>query len=111
MNRLNKNQQTKIIAAPVEGNSLRATVRMCDVSFNTALKLVPEIGRACMEYQDKALRNLTCKRIECDEIWSFCYAKDKNALVTCGRGLRLILPGEGTIPPPLLSRNTVLRRR
>jgi len=78
MNRLNKEQRTKIIAALVEGNSLRATARMCDVAFNTVLKLLPEIGRACMEYQDKALRNLTCKRIQCDEIWSFCYAKEKN---------------------------------
>jgi len=73
-----KEQRTKIIAALVEGNSLRATVRMCDVVFNTVLKLLPEIGRACMEYQDKALRNLTCKRIQCDEIWTFCYAKEKN---------------------------------
>ncbi len=51
---------------------------MCDVVFNTVLKLVPQIGRACMEYQDKELRNLTCKRIQCDEIWTFCYAKEKN---------------------------------
>jgi IS1 family transposase len=78
MNRLTKEQRTKIIAALVEGNSLRATARMCDVVFNTVLKLLPEIGRACMEYQDKALRNLTCKRIQCDEIWTFCYAKEKN---------------------------------
>src|SRR5258708_30049404 len=78
MNRLTKEQRTKIIAALVEGNSLRATSRMCDVVFNTVLKLLPEIGRACMEYQDKALRNLTCKRIQCDEIWTFCYAKEKN---------------------------------
>jgi hypothetical protein len=78
MNRLNKEQRTKIIAALVEGNSLRATARMCNVSFNTVLKLVPEIGQACMEYHDKAVRRLTSKRIECDEIWSFCYAKDKN---------------------------------
>jgi hypothetical protein len=78
MNRLNKEQRTKIIAALVEGNSLRATARMCNVSFNTVFKLVPEIGKACMEYQDKTLRNLTSKRIECHEIWSFCYAKDKN---------------------------------
>jgi hypothetical protein len=77
MNRLDKEQRTKIIAALVEGNSLRATARMCDVVFNTVLKLVPQIGQACMEFQDKALRNLTCKRIEWDEIWSFCYAKYK----------------------------------
>jgi|SRR5579872_6309648 len=78
MNRLNKEQRTKIIAALVEGNSLRATARICNVSFNTVLKLVPEIGLACMEYHDKAVRRLVSKRIECDEIWSFCYAKDKN---------------------------------
>jgi IS1 family transposase len=51
---------------------------MCDVAFNTVLKLLPEIGKACMEYQDKALRNLPCKRIQCDEIWSFVGAKEKN---------------------------------
>jgi len=78
MNRLNKEKQTQIVAALVEGNSLRATARMCDVAFNTVLKLLPEIGRACIEYQDKALRNITSKRIQCDEIWSFCYAKEKN---------------------------------
>jgi len=78
MNRLNTEQRTKIIAALVEGNSLRATSRLCDVAFNTVLKLLPEVGRACVEYQDKVLRNLTCKRIQCDEIWSFCYAKEKN---------------------------------
>ncbi|MBI3662062.1 MAG: IS1 family transposase [Acidobacteria bacterium] len=78
MNRLNKDKRTKIIAALCEGNSLRATARMCDVAFNTVLKLLPEIGRACAEYQQRVFRNLTCKRIQCDEIWSFCYAKAKN---------------------------------
>jgi IS1 family transposase len=51
---------------------------MCDVAFNTVLKMLPEIGHACDEYQDKTLRNLKCKRIQADECWSFCYAKDKN---------------------------------
>jgi IS1 family transposase len=78
MNKLNKEKRTQIIHSLVEGNSLRATARMCDVAFNTVLKLLPEIGRACAEYQDRVLRNLTCKRIQCDEIWSFCYAKEKN---------------------------------
>jgi IS1 family transposase len=78
MNRLSKEQRTKIIGALVESNSIRATARMCDVAFNTVLKLVPEIGLACAEFQNRTLRNLTCKRIECDEIWSFCYAKQKN---------------------------------
>ena len=78
MNRLSKEQRTKIISALVEGNSLRATARMCDVAFNTVLKLLPEIGQACEEYQLRVFRNLSCQRIQCDEIWSFCYAKDKN---------------------------------
>jgi IS1 family transposase len=78
MNKLNKAKQVQIIAALVEGNSLRATARMAGVAFNTVLKLMPEIGRVCAEYQRRAFVNLTCKRIQCDEIWSFCYAKDKN---------------------------------
>lgn len=77
MNKLNKSKRVQIISALVEGNSLRATARMCDVAFNTVLKLLPEVGRACAEYQDRTIRNLTSKRIQCDEIWSFCYAKQK----------------------------------
>jgi IS1 family transposase len=78
MNKLNKEKQARIIATLVEGNSLRATARMCDVAFNTVLKLMPQIGQACEEYQRRVLVNLPCKRIQCDEIWSFCYAKEKN---------------------------------
>ena len=62
----------------MEGNSVRSTVRMTGAAKDTVLKLLARIGQACAEYQDKALRNLTCKRIQCDEIWQFCYAKDKN---------------------------------
>lgn len=51
---------------------------MTGVAKNTVVKLLAEIGRACAEYQDTVLRNLTCKHIQCDEIWSFCYAKEKN---------------------------------
>src|ERR1700722_15375238 len=71
-------KRTQIISTIVEGNSLRATARMCDVSFNTVLKLLPEIGQVCEGYQRRVFRDLPCKRIQCDEIWSFCYAKDKN---------------------------------
>ena len=78
MNRLSTAQRAKLIAALVEGNSLRATARMTDVAFNTVLKFLPEIGQACAQYQDHAFRNLSCKRIQCDEIWSFCYSKEKN---------------------------------
>ena len=78
MNKLNKERQTQIVAALVEGNSLRATGRMCHADVHTVQWLLEDIGRACVGYMDKALRNLTCKRIQCDEIWTFCYAKEKN---------------------------------
>jgi IS1 family transposase len=78
MNRLTKDRQAQVIRCIVEGNSLRSTVRMTGVAMNTILKLLAEIGDACAKYQDSALRNLTCKRVQCDEIWSFCYAKAKN---------------------------------
>ena len=77
MNQFSKEQRTQIIGASVEGNSLRATAPMCGVAFNTVLKLLPEIGKACAEYQ-RVFRNLPCRRIQCDEIWSFCYVKQKN---------------------------------
>lgn len=51
---------------------------MTDTAKGTVLKLLADVGKACAEYQDKVLRNLTCKKIQCDEIWSFCYAKEKN---------------------------------
>ena len=62
----------------VEGNSLRATARMADVSRNTVDKLLRDVGSACLDYQDKVLRDLPCKRVQCYEIWSFVYAKKKN---------------------------------
>jgi IS1 family transposase len=78
MNRLTTEKRIQIVNALVEGNSLRATARMCDVAFNTVLKLLPEIGQACEEYQRRVFVNLPCTRVQCDEIWSFCYGKDKN---------------------------------
>lgn len=78
MNKLNRTKQAQVIAALVEGNSVNATVRMTGVAKHTILKLLAGLGPACADYQDKVFRNLTCKRIQCDEIWQFCYAKEKN---------------------------------
>ena len=78
MNRLSLEQRARILGCLVEGNSLRATTRMCGVSINTVTKLLVDLGTACALYQNEALRNLKCKRIQCDEIWSFCYKKQKN---------------------------------
>jgi IS1 family transposase len=79
MNRLSVEERARIVSCLCEGNSIRATVRMTGASKNTIVKLLANLGRACTEYQDKAFRNLACKRIQCDEIWSFCGAKEKNA--------------------------------
>lgn len=78
MNRLTIEKRAQIVGCLVEGNSIRATVRMAGAAKNTVTKLLVDLGAACSEFQDKALRGLTCTRIQCDEIWAFCYAKQKN---------------------------------
>lgn len=78
MNRLTTEKRAQVISALVEGNSIRSIVRMTGTAMNTILKLLADVGQASLEYQNKAMRNLSCKRIQCDEIWQFCYAKAKN---------------------------------
>lgn len=78
MNRMPIAQRAQILGFLVEGMSLRAASRLADCSINTVTKLLVDVGMACAEFQDNALRNLTCRRIQCDEIWSFVGAKQKN---------------------------------
>jgi IS1 family transposase len=78
MTKLSSEERKQVVAALVEGNSLRAVSRMTGIHRTTIMKLLCGLGRACSEYQDKVFRNLPCKRIQCDEIWSFVYAKEKN---------------------------------
>lgn len=78
MNKLSYEKRVQVINALVEGCSINATSRMTGVAKNTILKLLVDVGMACADYQDRVLRNLNCKRIQCDEIWQFCYAKEKN---------------------------------
>ena len=78
MNKLSTDERTRVVACLVEGNSIRATSRMTNVARNTVSKLLVDLGTTCSEYQDKTLKNLSCKRIQCDEIWSFIGAKEKN---------------------------------
>jgi IS1 family transposase len=78
MNRLNIEERTAIIRCLIEGNSIRSTARITGAARNTITSLLVALGKATSEYQDRTLRNLTCTRIESDEIWSFCYAKAKN---------------------------------
>ena len=78
MNKLSTQKRAQILGMLCEGMSLRATSRLADVSINTVTKLLVDVGTACAAYQDKALRDLNCKRVQVDEIWSFTYAKAKN---------------------------------
>jgi IS1 family transposase len=79
MNKLSNERRERVVAALVEGNSIRATVRMTGVAKNTVAKLLVDLGRACDAYQRRTLVGLKSHRIQCDEIWSFVYAKERNA--------------------------------
>ena len=78
MNKLNIQKRVQILSCLIEGNSIRSTARITDTSKNTVTKLLCDLGAACAKYQDEHLRNLTCKRLQCDESWSFVYSKEKN---------------------------------
>src|SRR5437588_556995 len=78
MNKLSEEKRRQIVAALVEGNSIRSTGRMTGASKNTIVKLLVELGAACSQYLDNNIRNLQSKRIQCDEIWSFVGCKQKN---------------------------------
>lgn len=79
MNRLPMDKRVQIVNLLVEGMSMRAASGVADVSINTVTKLLVEVGLAALDYQDAHLRNLPCKRVQLDEIWSFVGAKERNA--------------------------------
>jgi IS1 family transposase len=78
MNKLDNAKRVQVVRCLVEGNSIRATVRMTGAAKNTVARLLVDLGLACAKYQDEHLRNLPCRRVQCDEIWSFVGAKQKN---------------------------------
>jgi IS1 family transposase len=78
MNRLTNDERIRIVAALVEGNSIRATSRMTGIARNTVTKLLVDLGSACMKYHDKHVRNVRVKRLQCDEIWAYVGAKARN---------------------------------
>ena len=77
MNRLPIEKRAAILGMLVEGNSLRATSRLADVSINTVTKLLVDLGEACVEYHHKNIRNVRVRRLQWDEIWSFVGKKQK----------------------------------
>src|SRR5687768_8632423 len=78
MNKLPIEKRVQIITMLVEGNSLRSTSRMADVSINTVTKLLVSVGKACDKFHNETVVDIAAKRVQCDEIWSFVYAKKKN---------------------------------
>jgi IS1 family transposase len=78
MNTLSTAKRTAVVRCLVEGNSIRATVRITGVAKNTVTKLLVDLGAACSDYQDRTLRDLPCRYVQADEIWSFCNAKARN---------------------------------
>jgi len=78
MNRLPFSKQVAVVTALVEGNSIRATGRMTGVAKGTILTLLEDIGQACADFHDRTVRNVRARRVQCDEIWQFCYAKQRN---------------------------------
>jgi len=78
MNKLPRDKRVQILSLLCEGMSLRSVTRITGVSINTVTKLLVDAGKACSDYQDKHLRRLASKRVQVDEIWAFCYAKQRN---------------------------------
>ncbi|MCH7471717.1 DDE-type integrase/transposase/recombinase, partial [bacterium] len=78
MNRLGTEKRATVLRCLCEGMSIRATSRITGAAINTVVKLLKVAGAACLNYQDEYLVDLPCKKIQCDEIWSFCYSKEKN---------------------------------
>ena len=78
MNKLPLEKRVQILSMLCEGSSMRSISRVVNVSFNTVAKLLTDAGLACAAYHDEHVRNVQTKRLQCDEVWSFCYAKAKN---------------------------------
>jgi len=78
MNKLDIKTRVTILNMLVEGSSMRSISRITGVSINTVTKLLEDAGKACAAYHDATVRNVKAAHVQCDEIWSFCYAKDKN---------------------------------
>ena len=78
MNKLSNEHRATILHALVEGNSVNSTARLCGVSKITVLRLLADAGTFCAEYLDLTVRNLTCQRVQVDELWSFVHSKQKN---------------------------------
>src|SRR5690242_8136744 len=78
MHKLPLEKRAQILSMLCEGSSMRSISRVADVSINTVTKLLVDAGAACAAYHDEHVRNVKAARVQCDEIWAFCYSKQKN---------------------------------
>ncbi len=78
MNKLSNEARSRILMSLIEGNSIASTCRMTGVAKMTVLSLIREVGEACQRFHDAQVRYLDTTKVQCDEVWSFCYAKAKN---------------------------------
>ena len=78
MNKLSHEKRARIVMSLIEGNSIASTCRMTGAAKMTVLSLLEEVGTACQRFHDAHVRYLGTERVQCDEVWSFCYAKQKN---------------------------------
>jgi IS1 family transposase len=78
MNKLTPAKRCQVLALLCEGMSMRAITRVADVSMNAVVKLLEDAGEACLDLHNEEVRGVHAERVQCDEVWSFCYAKAKN---------------------------------
>lgn len=78
LNKLSREKRKIILGMLIEGASMRSVSRAADVSINTVVKILEDAGRVCADYHNRTVREVKSRRVQCDEIWSFCYAKQKN---------------------------------
>lgn len=78
MNKLSREKRKLILGMLIEGSSMRSVSRAADVSINTVIKILEDAGKVCADYHHRTVRDVKSRRVQCDEIWSFCYAKQKN---------------------------------
>src|ERR1700730_13032606 len=81
MNKLPVAKRAQILSMLCEGSSMRAITRITGVSLNTVTKLLIDAGKACDAYHDEHVRGVKATRVQCDEIWAFCYSKQKNVMI------------------------------
>ena len=93
MNRLDAKTRAAVLNCLIEGCSIRSTVRMTGVSKKAVSRLLVEAGTVAADYMDRVMRNLTCRRIQVDELWTFCYAKDRNVTPK----IAATVPGAGSV--------------